>query len=284
VLELTQRGVNGSNNMSFVNSPTILGFEADMKVAEFQNNGARPQGRLYAALYNDGTGNSTPGDLTGDVIATVGILKPGTDPQVAFYAVSKCLAPNCNLEGEYQILTEGIFGPVGLNEWHKFSLSWDGSQVTFGLVGSPSVSYTPPIPVGGPQPPKGRKGIGTRVNEISPPNEWGYVSAAFDNVVVTSTGYPLTVTKSGTGTGMVTGPGIDCGSDCGQGYPDGTPPVTLTATPDASSTFAGWSGACLGTGSCLVTMDAAKSVTATFTLQTLTISASVAGDPAGGAR
>ena len=26
--------------------------------------------------------------------------------------------------------------------------------------------------------------------------------------------------------------------------------VTLTATPDANSAFAGWSGACAGTGAC----------------------------------
>ena len=44
--------------------------------------------------------------------------------------------------------------------------------------------------------------------------------------------------------------------------------VTLTATPDASSQFTGWSGDCSGTSvTCTVTMDAAKSVTATFTLQ-----------------
>ena len=49
--------------------------------------------------------------------------------------------------------------------------------------------------------------------------------------------------------------------------------VTLTATADASSTFSGWSGACTGTGTCAVTMDAAKSVTATFTLKTYTITA-----------
>ena len=79
---------NGSNNMSFVNSQAILGFEADLKVVEFQNNGARPQGRLYAALYNDGTGTTTPGDMTGDVIGIVGILDngQGSGPQ-AFYAV-----------------------------------------------------------------------------------------------------------------------------------------------------------------------------------------------------
>jgi hypothetical protein len=42
--------------------------------------------------------------------------------------------------------------------------------------------------------------------------------------------------------------------------------VTLTATASAGSTFTGWSGACTGTGSCVVTMSAAKSVTATFTV------------------
>ena len=35
---------------------------------------------------------------------------------------------------------------------------------------------------------------------------------------------------------------------------------------DAGSTFTGWSGACTGTGACQVTMSAAQSVTATFTL------------------
>jgi uncharacterized repeat protein (TIGR02543 family) len=42
--------------------------------------------------------------------------------------------------------------------------------------------------------------------------------------------------------------------------------VTLTAMPDASSQFTGWSGDCSGTSvTCTVTMNAAKSVTATFT-------------------
>jgi uncharacterized repeat protein (TIGR02543 family) len=44
--------------------------------------------------------------------------------------------------------------------------------------------------------------------------------------------------------------------------------VTLTASADTGSTFTGWGGACSGTANCVVTMDAAKTVTATFTLDT----------------
>ena len=73
----------------------------------------------------------------------------------------------------------------------------------------------------------------------------------------------LSVTKSGTGSGTVTSSpaGINCGSTCSGSFSGS---VTLTATPADGSTFAGWSGACAGTGICTVTMDAAKSVSATF--------------------
>jgi hypothetical protein len=77
----------------------------------------------------------------------------------------------------------------------------------------------------------------------------------------------LTVSKSGTGSGTVASnpAGITCGPDCSESYDSGTV-VTLTATSDAGSTFAGWSGACSGTGTCQVTMTAVTSVIATFLL------------------
>ena len=77
--------------------------------------------------------------------------------------------------------------------------------------------------------------------------------------------YTLTVSKSGSGSGTVTGPGINCGSDCSESFVAGTS-VTLTATPASGSVFAGWSGDCSGTGSCSLTMTSNKSVTATFNI------------------
>jgi hypothetical protein len=79
--------------------------------------------------------------------------------------------------------------------------------------------------------------------------------------------HTLTVAKAGTGSGTVTSnpAGINCGTTCSASYDEGTL-VTLSASPDSNSTFTGWSGAgCSGTGTCQVTMDASKSVTATFT-------------------
>jgi hypothetical protein len=83
---------------------------------------------------------------------------------------------------------------------------------------------------------------------------------------------PLTVTKAGGGVGTVvsTPAGINCGTTCSATYASGTV-VTLTASPGAGSSFSGWSGACSGTGSCQVTMNAAQSVTATFTPRSLSI-------------
>ncbi|MFN3480893.1 MAG: DUF1566 domain-containing protein, partial [Thermodesulfovibrionales bacterium] len=81
--------------------------------------------------------------------------------------------------------------------------------------------------------------------------------------------YNLVISKSGTGSGTVTSSdgGINCGADCSEQYASGTT-VTLTATPDSGSTFAGWSGDCtdIGNNQAQVTMDANKSCTATFNL------------------
>jgi hypothetical protein len=78
--------------------------------------------------------------------------------------------------------------------------------------------------------------------------------------------YTLTVTKAGTGSGTVTSSpvGINCGTTCSATYNNGTS-VTLTASKNTDSFFAGWSGVCSGTGTCTVAMNADKTATATFT-------------------
>src|SRR3990170_3323449 len=91
--------------------------------------------------------------------------------------------------------------------------------------------------------------------------------------------FSLTVVRAGTGSGTVasTPAGISCGTDCSEPYPNGTA-VTLTA---AGARFGGWSGGCTGIGSCTVTMTVARSVTATFNVQTFTLTVTKAGTGSG---
>ena len=82
------------------------------------------------------------------------------------------------------------------------------------------------------------------------------------------TQFTLTVDKAGEGSGTVTSTpsGIDCGSTCSTSFDDGTS-VTLTATPDAGSTFSSWSGCEPQTQTqCSVTMTQATTVTVTFAI------------------
>jgi sugar lactone lactonase YvrE len=83
----------------------------------------------------------------------------------------------------------------------------------------------------------------------------------------------LTVQKTGTGTGTLSGtapPGftaIACGATCSAEYNEGTT-ITLSAAPNASSEFSGWSGcdAEVG-GKCEVTLSASRSVNAGFAVK-----------------
>ncbi|HSO71636.1 MAG TPA: fibronectin type III domain-containing protein, partial [Thermodesulfobacteriota bacterium] len=78
--------------------------------------------------------------------------------------------------------------------------------------------------------------------------------------------YRLTVTKRGSGDGIISAEGIDCGVDCDQWYDEGTP-VTLAANPGQGSVFVGWSGNdCSGVGECTIILNTDKSLTAGLVL------------------
>ncbi len=93
--------------------------------------------------------------------------------------------------------------------------------------------------------------------------------------------YAVTVSKGGTGNGSVASSptGITCGSTCTASFNAGTS-LTLTATPASGSRFAGWSGTCSGTGTCVTTVSAAVSFSATF-IQTAVLNITKAGSGSG---
>jgi len=110
------------------------------------------------------------------------------------------------------------------------------------------------------------------------------ITAAFNGQTGSATltvgggGQPqLTVVRNGIGSVTSVPAGIDCGPTCSAFYNSGTA-VTLTATPLDGSTFSAWSG-CDGVSgaTCSVTMNASRTVTATFIKPTLTVTKAGSG-------
>ena len=145
--------------------------------------------------------------------------------------------------------------PITPGEWYTATFEAVGTTLRAFINGTPVMTYTDNA--GTPPFMAGKIGLGT-LNAV----------AEFDDVSVVSLVpvYPLRVTRAGTGDGSVSSlpAGIECSVTCTADFTAGTV-VTLTAAPKPDSVFAGWIGAgCGNTDSCVVTMDAAKSVAAVF--------------------
>lgn len=101
--------------------------------------------------------------------------------------------------------------------------------------------------------------------------EYGYPST-WNDFAYSDGGYPIcewdipkvafTVVK--TGSGDITGPGINCGTDCAENFNKDSS-ITLTATPKEGYQLTTWGGDCTGNDTTVtVTLDKAKSCTALF--------------------
>jgi hypothetical protein len=94
--------------------------------------------------------------------------------------------------------------------------------------------------------------------------------------------FPVSIFMAGNGNGTVTSSpvGLNCSTDCSASVPTGAN-VTLDATPAPNAKFMGWSGDCYGTTNCLITVDTAKSITATFSRIQFTLAVTVNGSGQG---
>ena len=107
----------------------------------------------------------------------------------------------------------------------------------------------------------GECGVDTCTIDPVVPGQTYEVAVVF--VRVRPTALPLTVGVTGQGRVTSTPGGIDCGPTCSRSFATDSS-VALSATPTPGWTFAGWGGACSGTGQCTVIMSSPRSVTATF--------------------
>ncbi|OGT13239.1 MAG: hypothetical protein A3F73_07820 [Gallionellales bacterium RIFCSPLOWO2_12_FULL_59_22] len=171
----------------------------------------------------------------------------GTNASCSAPVIPVVDAPTCTLTATPASITAGGTSVLTVNcSPAATSYAWSSNTGFSGSVTSGTVSPS-----------------ATATYSVTGYNDGGAGNTASATVTVKHVVYPLAVTRSGTGTGAVTGNGIDCGDTCSASFNSGAS-VMLTASPATGSYFEGWSGECSGTGSCAVTMNAAKNVIATF--------------------
>jgi beta-lactam-binding protein with PASTA domain len=140
----------------------------------------------------------------------------------------------------------------------QYKWDWGDGQTTTTAAVTASHTYTS----------SGTKTVTLTVTDSDSAANGGRTGSSAIQITVQAATQTLTAAASGNGSGTISSNpgGISCGATCSHDYATGTM-VTLAEAPASGSVFSGWSGDCSGTGGCTVTMSQARSVTATFTLQ-----------------
>ena len=255
--------------------PMSFGFGA------FVTDGPPPPAQFTLSLSTNGSG---AGSITASPLPTNGTYTAGTvvalTPVAASGSQFTGWAGACSGSGACTVTMDASRSVVATFSVAQFSLSLstNGSGTgsitadplpTNGTYSAGAVVSLTPVPDGTSQF-TGWSGACTGSGPCS------VTMDSTKSVVATFTlkQYTLSLLTSGNGSGSITA------NPTGGTYAHGTV-VSLTPVAAVSSLFTGWSGACTGTSACSVTMDAAKSVTATFTLRQYTLSASTGGNGSG---
>ncbi|MEO8135779.1 MAG: autotransporter-associated beta strand repeat-containing protein [Betaproteobacteria bacterium] len=229
-------------------------------------------GTIGNVLLDQSGGTLAGTGTVGNIVATGGgtpaTIAPGASPGVLNASGTVTLATNTALAIEIGGTTAGTqydrlnaTGAVNLN-----GASLQASLVN-GFVPAPGNQFTIVQSAGTIS---GQFAQGSSVTISGAPYTIAYNPNGIVLTRVASTTPVLTVSRSGSGAGTVTSVDgfINCGAACTHSYAAGAM-VTLNPAPAGGSNFTGWLGTCTGTGACIVTMDAAKTATAGFALNTI---------------
>src|SRR5437870_8288782 len=206
------------------------------------------QGSFSVTLATAGSQTVTVSDSTNSLSTTVSLTVSGGAPTITSFT------PTSGPVGTSVTIS-------GTNFTGAMTVTFNGVSASFTVTSATTIQATVPT------------GATTGPLSVTTPGGTG-TSANVFTVIVT-----LTVTKVGTGSGIVTSSpaGINCGATCSGSYSSGTV-VTLIATPAFDSMFAAWSGCDAVSGTtCTVTMGGARAVTASFTLKRFVLSVNETG-------
>lgn len=281
-------GVSGGANISYVNATAA--YELSLIGNSFSDN-----------LGGTGTASSAAWDLSvtypalaGSTIRYVGNVfnsavdspsdsacRLGTVPAAAAFLGGHNRVVAGNLASNCVVLTSDLVLPeLGLAVLPVSDLVH--TQAALPQPGSPLIDSWPDAACSAETAlPLERHMLGQRRVGGLPLNGDPRTAAACDaGAIEAPAGALLSVILAGTGTGTVQSDpaGIACGVDCEAVYPLGSQ-ISLSAGSAPGSVFVGWSGACSGSGPCVVNLNQSRTVTAQFDLlpQSHTVSVSLVG-------
>ncbi|HBG05179.1 MAG: hypothetical protein A2075_02675 [Geobacteraceae bacterium GWC2_58_44] len=204
------------------------------------------------------------------VTVTAPVIRTGIDAalrKVASTGTTLASSPNPSLTGQSVSFTATVSAATGTPGGHVTFK--DGSQVLGGatLNASGQASLTTSSLAAGSH---------SITASYDGNNSFNVSSSQTLTQVVNQQVWTLSVVTAGAGSGSVhSNPtGIACvtgsSAECSASFNGGSS-VTLTPSVSSNSLFGGWTGACTGTGSCQVLMNAARSVTASFSAKPATV-------------
>jgi hypothetical protein len=202
-------------------------------------------------------GTGTSGSL---IMPNADVTCTFTNVRTRTLTVVKSLVPSSD-DGQFVMSANGTTGPAAGDGATASVTVAVGSSVNFSEVADSGTSLADYMTTFSCNDLANTTGAGTSGSLIMPNAD---VTCTFTNTRNPVATYTLSIAVSGTGSGAVTSApaGIDCGTTCNAAFPQDEV-VVLKAAPAANSLFGGWAGdADCSDGE--VTMDGAKSCTATF--------------------
>jgi uncharacterized delta-60 repeat protein len=276
--------LDGNGRILVAGSSTNAAGHADMVVWRYNANGSPDtslNGTGYVVSSNaaggngDSFGRSIAIDASGRIVVTgSSVNAAGNDDMVIWRYLPGWTSLSSNAVGVTTVpaaptaLSTGSVGAAG------FNASWNASAGVTGyrLDLATDSSFTSLVPgynsrdlgnVTGVSI-TGLSGATTYYCRVAAYNAGG--TSGFSNsasVTLLPADYQVSVTVSGSGLVESTPSGISTSGSTSARFATGLP-VTLHATPADYSVFVGWTGACSGTGDCLVAMTNDRTVIATF--------------------
>lgn len=116
-------GPNATCGVAYVDPVSVGAFSAQFRVQEMSEAAGDIRFRINGAFFNTFFAQPTPGDITGDIFATINVRDFGPTGEVV-WAIVRCTAPGC---ASFDVMGSGPLGAINTGEQHFIEIRWNGA-------------------------------------------------------------------------------------------------------------------------------------------------------------